>query len=510
MLRKLGRKRSKRIALIDEEGLSVFVIDKGQLVHDAKFSDEDFGHENFRFYLAEHARTPITVLVDTVAEDFLVESLPHVSYYDRKGFLNRKSLQHFRGLDYRSSSVVDREKSGRKNDKVLFSALTKNQVVEPWLRAMLQEEIPIQGVTTPAFALCKVAEHFDLLSDGCTLLVNWEKTGIRQTFINEKRMMFSRLSQLPADTGIDLASEIMDNCVQSKDYLERIGLLKFDQRLDLHIITPQLNETDFDNHRDNGSFYSMQHHRPADLISVEEYNGPEETKTAVLLCLNWGVRSGQLANRYGGPSVQRFYDLGQVRRIIYTFSISAMVLSIGVSLPLFFDALISNSRIDSLRQQAEPIRLQYDALTAQFPETPIPSDAMVLAVTTHESIAEQAFDPRDLMGRVSQVVARFPAVNLSSLEWELRGQDESGETTQTLLDGEAMASIDLIGSISGGNIATSQRQLSVFLQALGEIDGARAIPISLPVESGPDGEVSTVIDDVAIDANFAIRVSLLN
>lgn len=507
---KFGRKRSKRIALIDEDGLSVFVLDKGQLVHDAKFSDEDFGHENFRYYLAEHARTPITVLVDTVAEDFIVESLPHVSYYDRKGFLNRKSLQHFRGLDYRSSSVVDREKGGRKNDKVLFSALTKNQVVESWLRAMLQEEIPIQGVTTPAFALCKVAEHFDFLSEGCTLIVNWEKTGIRQTFVNQKKMMFSRLSQLPSGERIDLAAEIMDSCIQSKDYLERIGLLKFDQRLDLHIITPQLTEIDFESHRDNGNFHSIQHHRPADMLSTDEYNGPEETKTAVLLCLNWGVRSGQLANRYGGPSVQRFYDLGQVRRIIYTFSISALILSIGVSLPLFFDAVVSNSRIDSLREQTEPVRLQYDALTAQFPETPIPSDAMVLAVTTHELISGQAYDPRDLMGRVSQVVARFPAVSLSSLEWELRGRDENDEITRYLLDNEAMASIDLIGSISGGNIATSQRQLSVFLQALGNIEGATAIPISLPVESGPDGEVSTVIDDVAIDADFAIRVTLDN
>ncbi len=510
MFRSIGRKRSRRIALIDKEGLSVFVLDRGVLVHDAKFSDEDFGHENFRYYLEERSKKPITVLIDTVSEDFLVESLPHVSYYDRDGFLNRKSRQHFRGLEFRSSAIIGKDADHPKNDKVLFSALSKNQVVEPWLRVMLQEEIPIQGITTPAFALCKVAEHFQLQTSEYTLLVNWEKTGIRQTFIHNSRMMFSRLSQVPADAETDLAAEIMENCVQSKEYLERIGLLKFDQGLDLHIITPQLDQADFDKYTESSSFNHIEHHLPAMMIDEGEYHGSDETKTAVLLCLNWGVRTGQLANRYGNPSVLRFYDLGQVKRILYTTAAAAVILSVGISLPLFLSALIGNNRIASLEMQTEPISLQYDALTAQFPETPIPSDAMILAVNTYESIAAQVSNPTELLASVSQVVARFPAVRLSTVEWELRGPDEDADVTQMLLDRETTPSIDLIGSIAGGNIASSQRQISVFLQALDTIDGVVATPVSLPVESGPDGAVTTVIDDQSVDATFAIRVALVN
>ena len=510
MFSQIGRRKSRRIALVDTEGLSVFVLDKGVLIHDAKFSDEDFGHENFRYYLEERAKKPITVLVDTVAEDFLVESLPHVSYYDRDGFLNRKSKQHFRGLEYRSSSIVGRDSDNPKNEKVLFSALTKNQTVEPWLRVMLQEEITIQGITTPAFALCKVAEHFELQTSENILLVNWEKTGIRQTFIRKSRMMFSRLSQVPADAEPDLAAEVIENCLQSKEYLERIGLLKFDQVLDLHIITPQLDQESFEKYQGTSNFNRIEHHQPALMIDEDEYHGSDDTKTAVLLCLNWGVRSGQLANRYGNSAVKRFYDLGQVRRILYSSAAAALVLSLGISFPLFLSALIGNNRIESLEMETAPISLQYEELTAQFPETPIPSDAMILAVSTHESLAGQVVNPTELLASVSQVVARFPAVRLNNIEWELRGPDQDSDVTQMLLERTTTPSVDLIGSIAGGNIASSQRQLSVFLQALGTIEGVVATPVSLPVESGPDGAVITVIDDQAVDANFAIRVTQVN
>lgn len=503
----IGRKKTRRIALIDAEGLSIYVLRKGVLMHDAKFSDEDVGRDNFRNYLAEHSHSPITLLADSVAEDFLVESLPHVSYYDRKGFLNRKSLQHFRGLDYRSSGVVGREPGGRKNDKVLFSALTKNTLIESWARVMLQEEIPIQGVTSPAFALCKVAEHYDLLSNKDTLLVNWEQAGIRQTFISDKRMMFSRMTPSSAESPEELVEEIMMSCDQSKEYLERIGLLKFDQQVDLHILTPQLSSEDFREYEGQGAFRTLEHHRPSGLLDPDHYHGAEETKTAVLLCLDWGVRYGQLTNRYAPPPLLRYYELGQVRRIIYATCIVSIIISVASSVPVLFNAAQRNNQIDELIAQIRPVQLEYDALTAEFPETPIPSEAMQLAVNNYRLISSQIENPVELLRDVSAVVARFPAVNLNSVEWELAGTTDGITVTDALLQNEARPAINLVGTVRGGSsIASSQRQLAVFLQTLNQIDGAVASPISLPVESGPEGQVSTVINDDAVDAEFAIRV----
>jgi len=504
-----NKKKSKRIALINSEGLSVFVLQKHTLVHDAWFSDEDVGYENFRYYLAEAAPTPITLVVDSVAEDFLADSLPHVSIYDRKGFLNRKCDQHFRGLEYRSANVVGRDKTGRKNDKVLFSALTKNQILDPWVRVLLQMEIPVQSITTPPFALVKVAQKHELLTSKAVLLVNWEASGIRQTFIINEKMMFSRLSQVQAGPDEDLAGQIIESCNQSKDYLERIGLLAFDQPLDLHIITPQLQDADFLPYSESRYFASVHHHNSVAMLGTEYFNGPEQSMTAVLLCLDWGVRDGLLANQYAPPPVLRFYELGQVRKYLGLFCLGAMIASAGVSLPLLLDALERRDRAAGLRADILPIQSQYDALTSQFPETPIPFETMELAVSNHDLILSQARNPVEIMRLVSEVIGRRPAIVLNSMEWRLNGAQENSVLTSALLEGSTSISLDLFGILMGsGSIGDSDRELRAFIAALNNIAGATAVPISLPIESGPDGAVSTVIDGEAVDVEFAISVRM--
>lgn len=504
-----NKKKSKRIALINSEGLSVFVLHKQTLVHDAKFSDEDVGYENFRYYLAEAAPTPITLMVDSVAEDFLAESLPHVSMYDRKGFLNRKCDQHFRGLEYRSANVVGREKTGRKNDKVLFSALTKNQILEPWVRVLLQMEIPVQSITTPAFALVKVAKKYELFTRKAVLLVNWETSGIRQTFIINEKMMFSRLSQVQAGPDEELAGQIIESCNQSKDYLERIGLLAFDQPLDLHIITPQLRDDDFLPHSESRYFASIHHHNSVEMLGHELFNGPEQSMTAVLLCLDWGVRDGLLSNQYAPPPVLRFYELGQVRKYVSLFCLGAMIASAGVSLPLLLDALERREIAAGLRADIVPIQSQYDALTAQFPETPIPFETMELAVSNHDLIRRQISSPVEVMRSVSEVIGRSPAIVLNSMEWRLNGELPDAVITSALLEGTTGISLDLFGILVGSSsIGNSDRQLRAFIEGLNNIPGATAVPISLPIESGPDGAVSTVIDGETVDVEFAISVRM--
>ncbi|MEQ9209410.1 MAG: hypothetical protein RLN96_06145, partial [Pseudomonadales bacterium] len=183
---------------------------------------------------------------DSIAEDFLVEKVPHVGPLDRKGFLQRKTEQHFRGIDYRSARILGRESAGRKDDKVLFSAITKNLSVDNWVRILLAVEIPVESITTPAYALCKIAEEHKLQTSEKILLVNWEASGIRHTFIVNNRMMFSRLTSLPQEDEDNLALEIIQSCNQSNDYLEGVGLIGFDDSMDVHVITPFMEDSDFD------------------------------------------------------------------------------------------------------------------------------------------------------------------------------------------------------------------------------------------------------------------------
>lgn len=509
MLKRLFRYSHKRIILINADGLSVFKLERERLVQVGKFSDDAEGYENFSNYLLDSPRAPVTLLIDSVAEDFIVESVAHVGFFDRTSFLKRKVDQHFRGSEYRSVSILGREDGGRKDDRVLFSALTKNQIIDPWVRVLLAEEIPIKSITTPAFALCKIAGEYDLLTSNTVLLVNWEESGIRQTFVVDGKMMFSRLTPLPHDPDADLPNYIIESCNQSREYLERIGLLTFDQSLDVHVITPHLDDQVFSELRGNRNFRKIEHHNSIDMMQIDRFSGPQKFITAVLLSLDWGVRTGELRNQYAPSAAMRFFHLTQVRRIVGFACIALLMFSGLISTPLLLDAVERANRIGSLSGEIIPVQSQYDSLVAQFPETPIPADSMELAVVHYDLIRSQIRSPVTLLGDISQVIARFPAIQLSAIDWQLTPNSDALSYTQGLLDNATQVSVNIYGTLVGSSsIQNSDRQLRLFMNTLGQIDGATVTPIELPIETGPEGEVAAILDDQAVNSEFALTVRL--
>lgn len=499
--------RSRRIFLVNLEGLSVFAIQDDQLTHVARFSDEDTGHENFGRYLAENPPTPVTIVLDSIAEDFLVEEIPHVSPFDRASLLKRKAGQHFRGVDYQSAKVLGRSPANRKSDRVLFSAITKNQTLEPWVKTMLQEEVPIRSITTPAYALCRIAEDFGLLEEERVLLVNWEVSGIRHTYIENGRTLFSRLTPRPSSDEGDLAEAIIDSCNQSNDYLERIGLIGFEQSMDVHVITPQLPDDIFSETPSTRNFRRIVHHNSIDMADTEQFHGAETSITANILALDWGVRKGELANIYAPSAALRFQELFTARRLIYITAVVTLLFGGLTATPLLLDALERELRIVNLNSEAVPVQQQYDALTAQFPETPIPSEALEVAVSSFSRINSQLENPNQMLVSLSQVMAQFPGVNLTSIEWRLGAELNDDAPTQLLLTNRAIVVMDVYGTLSGSNsIGNSDRELRRFVAALDALDDVSARAIAMPIEEGPEGEVNTVINDTVVDVEFGVRM----
>jgi hypothetical protein len=501
--------RQKRILLLNFEGMSVYKLDGDRLIQEARFSEDPDGLDNFGYYLADHPRWPVILIVDSVAEDFVVETVAHVGVLDRSQFLKRKADQHFRGAEYRSARIVGRLTTGRKEDRVLFSALTKNQAIDPWVRVLLKHEIPIKSITTPAYALCKIASDYQLMTTPSILLVNWEQSGIRQTFIQGDKVLFSRLTPLPYGEDPDTAEAIFDSCVQSKEYLERIGLLEFGASIDVHVITPQLDDDDFQRFNGNRSFSGITHHNSVDMMQISRFGGAQKEITAVLLCVDWGIRHGELGNFYAPAAALRFHHLNQARRLIAVMTLAALALGFLLSSPLLLDAFNRQSTIDQVRAQIAPIQEQYDSLTAQFPATPIPSDAMQVAVSNYNTINSQVLDPSTTLARLGSIIAAYPSVSLSSIEWSYEAKEQEQAFTDALLNESAHIVVDMYGRLRGGrSIQESDRRLRQFMESLGQIDGAEVSAISMPIESRPDAEVSTVLDDRNIDAEFALRISI--
>ncbi|MFT4888055.1 MAG: hypothetical protein ACJA2D_000573 [Pseudohongiellaceae bacterium] len=498
---------AKRIMLINFDGMSVHTMDGERLTNIARFGDDDAGFDNFRFYLSGNRKTATTILVDSVAEDFVVEQIAHANAIDRRTLLKRKTDQHFRGTEYRSARILGRIEGGRRDDRVLFSALTKSQGIDPWIEILLDEEIPIQSITTPAYALCKVAKEYGLLTSDTILLVNWEQSGIRQTLIQNDRVMFSRLTPLPMNPNVQAAQIIVDSCRQSKEYLEHIGLVELDSKLDVHIITPHLDAGDFAEYNSEGGFNGIVHHNSIEMMQIGKFGGAQKEITAVMLCLDWGIRTGELKNIYAPSAALRFYHMKQTKRLMAAFSVIAVTIGILLSIPVMYNSFDRTATIARVSAETQAAEEDYDALTADFPETPIPSDAMELAVKAFGQISEEIRSPTRILTEVGQVLVNHPAVELTSIDWNLISANEDIDFTDAILAGNLVIDLKLYGVlVETRDVQESSKRLNALIDALSSLPGVSVSTISLPIETRTDTEIVTVLDGESVNAEFALSI----
>lgn len=505
----LGSSSEKRIILINYEGLTVYGLDNDCLMKLAMFVDDDAGHDKFRTYIIDESLTKTSLVIDSPAEDFIVEKLIHVSPLDKKSFLARKLEQHFRNVEYRSAKVLGREKTGRRDDRILFSAITQTRNIDNWIRVLLEEQVSIRSITSPAFAISKVARELGLESSEEYILVNWQRNGIRQSLISNNKLMFSRLTPLPLSPEADLAKAILDATLQSVEYLERIGLLQTGNALDLHVVSPILEEDAFVDQPGSADFGAVFHHNSIDLMPIKKYGGAESEITAILLCLDWGVRNGDFGNIYASEGTMRFTKLRMQRNFIAIGCLLALFIGGIVSAPVLTETLQSQSSYRSITAAILPIQQQYDELTAQFPATPIPSEAMALVVNNYDLIGNQNHYPAELLSEVSQIVAQHPTITLSSIVWKLVADEQFLEINDAILANSAAIELELAGGQMGvSGYEDSDSRLRAFMGSLSNIEGATVTATRLPIETGPNASVTAVVGGEQFDSDFSLSVKV--
>src|SRR3989338_4306104 len=108
----------------------------GKIATQRGFPSTPDGHEEFAGFL-KAVTCPAYLLVDLIEEDFRQETVPHLIGSKRTAMLQRKIEQFYRGSPFHQATLLKRQKTGRRDDDILFSALTNPSHIMPWLNIML-------------------------------------------------------------------------------------------------------------------------------------------------------------------------------------------------------------------------------------------------------------------------------------------------------------------------------------------------------------------------------------
>ncbi|WP_156013234.1 hypothetical protein [Thioalkalivibrio sp. HK1] len=240
---------------------------KGRVLHfDA--TEEGFAALRSHLLLGEargRAEYPIRLLVDLVEEDFRLENVPHVIGRSRRSVQDLRGRRLFPGASHihvlrrgradPPDGEAGRNRSGRRDDIVLFSAIVRPEYLDPWLDLLRECDIPLVGVTSLPLAsetLLRLPGFIDLLrsgeresssssspSDGekpsssvpskssdalaqrMLLVSESGRFALRQSFFKKGRLVMSRLAVLPEGDAWLRGRRAMEEIERFCRHLER-------------------------------------------------------------------------------------------------------------------------------------------------------------------------------------------------------------------------------------------------------------------------------------------------
>ena len=505
------RLRARRALLIGAGQAAVYEWRDNVAVQRAVFEAGEEGRQGFRRYLAETPGIPFHLLVDVADEEYRQDTVPRLSRRDRQALLKRKAARLFKDTGYCFFRVTGRETTGRRDDRILLSALANPGVVRQWVAILDEARTPLAGICSlPLFSgqLLKVIAGRD---DGCRLLVSMQSvSGLRQTCFDNGDLRFSRLVQTSRAEHGSYSKIIRDEVEKVLRYLDSRRPDISGETLHVHFLfsgdllrelKPVLKQQD-----------SVRCHF-CDLV-------PNPFSDAYFMQQLLRLRPG---NVYAGAAERRWFFLGRLRAGVAAAGFTMLLGSAGWSALNVYGGIVLYLGGKSAEEETNRYAAEYELARKRLPETPVDPSDLKTAVTIADSLAQNKTSPTGMVAVLGRSLHGFPAIRLSRMSWMVTddpdaayagGPDQTGLPATMDMSGPARSLYQaalLKGRIEpfSGDYRDAMDVINRFAEDLRgreAVYGAAIVDLPLDLSSGADLQGNT--QSLQNPAEFTLKLVL--
>ena len=416
---------SRRALLVGAGRAAVYEWQDKAAVRRAVFEADEAGRQGFRRYLGATPDIPFHLLVDLLDEEYRQDCIPHVARRDRQALLRRRAARLFKETGYCYYKVTGRETAGRRDDRVLLSALANPGVVRQWVALLDEAGAPLAGICSlPLFSgqLLKAMAGRD---DGCRVLVSMQSiSGLRQTCFDNGDFLFSRLVQMPGAECTPFAEFVRDEVEKILRYLgsRRPGLagepvhvhLLFAGDL-LRELKPVLKQQD-----------SVIHHF-CDLNGPAGEDGLREPVSGPYSDVYYMRQLFRLrpGNHYAGAAERRWFLLGRLRAGVAAAAMAVLLGSAGWGALNVYGGMAFYFRGNAAAEEAHGYATEYELAGKRLPETPVDASGLKTAVMVADSLARHKSSPARTATVLGRSLRGFPTIRLNRLSWTVTGDPDT-------------------------------------------------------------------------------------
>ena len=383
-----------------------------------EFAVSGAGAEEFNRYLATLKRVPTHLVTDLAEEDFRLDTVPHVGAGDRDAIFNRRLAQIYRNSQFRYAELQGREGEGRRDDRVLYTAVTNPEVLRPWLEMIERLAVPLAGIHSGALFSVALLEELDLEFPHTLLVTFSPGEALRQTYFRANEFKFSRLTPVDLEEGQTLGSMVAEETTRTWQYLDSLRHFSQEDRLEVCILVHKNDRPQIESAlRD----FAQLQYRLVDIEQVAQKLGlkppPLDSTAEEVMVHLFLMRKAE--NHFASPEIRRHATQRNARLAVRQLATALVVASLawgGWNLSRVFQ---SNEADQRVAQQLGSLNKEYEDITKALPSFGVGGSTMRDAVTFYNGSIRGFPTLTDFLVPLSAVLRGHPDVRLAQLTWQV-------------------------------------------------------------------------------------------
>ncbi len=408
---------SSRILFFDGSHVAVLRWQAGNVLAEDRFEPTPVGLEGLGELLAKERNTPVMLLADIAEEGFQLESIPRLQGADRRALLTRRLGQYYYGTPFATAISLGRETTGRRDERVQFAALTRPEMLTPWLELLRQAEVPLRGIYSVPLVLA--ASKLGFATQDRFLLITLSQGGLRQTFVDKGQMHFSRLSPLSSPRIDAIGAVCGREATKTFQYLLGQRQISRGAHLPVYVLAhpddhpglrmqcPNTNDLEFE-------FVDL-----ANFAKECGYKGELSKGSFADQVLAHCLCSKTPAEQFAPAAERKIYRLWQTR-----FALRAAALTVAVGGLLWagkqaLDIQSLETNTTTLRAKTVADQQRYQGILGSLPLVSVTPPNLRAILARYDELIAHSPDIRQPLAHVGTTLAEFPGIELNVLQWKL-------------------------------------------------------------------------------------------
>jgi hypothetical protein len=407
---------SRHFLYLTNSRLVSLVTRRGSIVARREFAVSAGGAAQFERHLATLHTVPTNLFTDLAEEDFRLDTIPHVGKGDRQAVVSRKLSQIFRNTPYRYAHTQGRETEGRRDDRVIYTAITNPEVMRPWLDAIERLKVPLAGIHSTSVFSATMLDELDLVFPHTLMVTFTPGEAMRQTYFRDREIKFSRLTPIDLQEGQSLGTMVAEETTRTWQYLDSLRHFTPQDRLEVCVL---VHANDRPSLQASLRDFAQIQYRLLDMEQVARKLGlkppplgSSAEEVLVHLCL---LRPAP--NHFASPEQRRHYTLRRAHLALVQASVAFLAAGIawgGWNVARTMEVTEKDRRVD---QDLAAFNREYEEITRAMPSVGVGGSTMRDTVSFYNGSIRSFPTLNSFVLPISHLLQARPNVHLTQLGW---------------------------------------------------------------------------------------------